>query len=84
MTVRTIRTSCEEAERIADGKQTFIFRSESDGYRVNDVFNFQCYKDGRPVTHRNNKYGYVVTMIQDHMTAPVERGFVLINFRRTR
>lgn len=82
MVVRTIRTSYEESNRIADDKQTCIFRDEKEGYRVNDVFNFQCYKDGRPVTHRNNNCGYVVTMIQDHKLAPVEPGFVLINFRR--
>ena len=82
MTIRTIKTGCEEADRIADGKQTFIFRSANDGYRPNDVFNFQCYKDGRPVTHRNNHYGYVVTIVQDHTLAPIEPGFVLVNFRR--
>lgn len=82
MVVRTIRTNYEESNRIAEDKQTCIFRNESEGYRVKDVFNFQCYKDGRPVNHRNNHYGYVVTMIQDHKLAPVEPGFVLINFRR--
>lgn len=82
MVVRTIKTTYEESNRIADDKQTCIFRTEKEGYRVNDVFNFQCYKDGRPVTHRNNNYGYVVTMIQDHTLAPVEPGFVLVNFRR--
>ena len=82
MVVRTIKTSYEESDRIADDKQTCIFRAAKDGYKVNDVFNFQCYKDGRPVTHRVNNHGYVVTMVQDHTIAPVEKGFVLINFRR--
>ena len=82
MVVRTIKTTYEESNRIADDKQTCIFRNENEGYRVNDVFNFQCYKEGRPVTHRNNHYGYVVTMVVDHTIAPIEEGFVLVNFRR--
>ena len=82
MVVRTIKTTYEESNRIADDKQTCIFRNEKEGYRVNDVFNFQCYKDGRPVTHRNNHYGYVATMVLDRTIAPIEEGFVLVNFRR--
>ena len=82
MVVRTIKTTYEESNRIADDKQTCIFRNEKEGYRVNDVFNFQCYKDGKPVTHKNNKYGYVVTMVQDSRIAPIAKGFVLVNFRR--
>ena len=82
MVVRTIKTTYEESNRIADDKQTCIFRNEKEGYRVNDVFNFQCYKDGRPVTHRNNHYGYVATMVLDRTIAPIEEGYVLVNFRR--
>ena len=82
MTVRTVKTTYEESNRIADDKQTFIFRSIKDGWKPNDIFNFQCYKDGRPVTHRNNHHGYIATMVLDHTIAPIDEGFVLVNFRR--
>lgn len=82
MVVRTIRTTYEESNRIADGLQTCIFRAEKDGYKPKDVFNFQCYKDGKPVAHKNNKYGYIVTMVQDWTTAPIAKDYVLVNFRR--
>ena len=82
MVVRTIRSNEQECDQIADGKLSFIIRSDRDHFQVNDIFNFLCYKNGKPVPHRNNKFGYIITVIKDHYNAPVEKGYQLIGFRR--
>lgn len=82
MTMRTLKTNPEESDRIADNKQNFIFRSSKEHYSVNEIFNFQCYKDKRPIIHRNNKHAYVITVIMDERTAPLEDGIQIIGFRR--
>lgn len=82
MVVRTVKSNVQECDQIADGKLSFVIRSSKENYRVNEVFNFLCYKDGKPVPHRNNKYGYVITVIKDHFNAPVEEGYQIIGFRR--
>lgn len=82
MVVRTIKTNEKEANHIADNKLRYIIRSADERFRVGEVFNFLCYKNGKPVPHRGNKFGYVITIIQDYHLAPIEKGYQIIGFRR--
>lgn len=82
MTVRTLRSNKEESDAIVEDKLRFVIRSDKEFFKANDVIHFQCYEGKRPVHHANNKVGYVVTMIRDHMSAPIEKGYQIIGFRR--
>ena len=82
MTVLTIRSNRKESDDIADNKIRHIIRSASERFNVGDVIHFQCYEKRKPVYHRGNILGYVVTMTQDSDSAPVEKGFQIVSFRR--
>lgn len=82
MTVLTIRSNRKESDDIADDKIRHIIRSADERFNVGDVIHFQCYERRKPVYHRGNIFGYMVTKTQDHNTAPVEKGFQIISFRR--
>lgn len=82
MTVRTIKTHSAEADRICDNKIRFIFRNAREHIKEGDVIQFLCIKDKRPVLHKINNRSFVVTEVNDCMTAPVAKGFQVIGFRR--
>lgn len=81
MTVRTIKTTKAEADRIIENKVHHIFRSANERIRAGDVIQFLAYKDGKPVTHKINSKGYIVTIVQDSGLAPVQDGWQAVGFR---
>lgn len=81
MTVRTIRASVEESDRILEGKVRYIFRGANEFFRVGDVIEFAAYKDTKRVLHKNNEKKYIVTTVSNYLQAPVIKGFQVIGFR---
>lgn len=81
MTVRTIKTNLREAEAICSNTLSVIFRSEKEYVKPGDVIQFLCMKDQKPVTHKINSKGYIVTRVYDAMTAPIVKGYQAITFR---
>lgn len=81
MVVRTIRTNELESGHILNHHQRFILRSAKEKYKVGDVFHFQLYKNGKPVTHEINNKPYLITVIKDDRLLPLEKGFQLVGFR---
>lgn len=81
MTVRTIKTTEEEANRILENKVRFIFRSDKDCFREADIIQFRVIKNLHDVLHKIDSKKYVVTAVMDCMTAPVVKGYQFIAFR---
>ena len=84
MTTWTIKTNENEANKILENTVTFIFRSDKDYFKVGDTIQFRVIKNNREVLHKINSRTYTVTTVLDYMKAPIERGYTLIGFRRTR
>ena len=83
MTIRTINTNMEEAEKILKDKVRFVFRSNREFIQEGDVIQFLVIKDKRPITmHKLNSLSFVVTDVRDDLTAPIEKGLQIIGFRR--
>lgn len=81
MTVRTIKTNPREADAICGNTLSVIFRSEKEFMKPGDVIQFLCMKEKKPVTHKINSKGYVVTQVYNAMTAPIVKGYQAITFR---
>lgn len=82
MTTYTIKTTEREANDIARGGKTFIFRNSELGYRVGDSVLFRVIKDSRPKLHDIEKMQFVITYVTD--SAPIDSGFSAIGIRRTK
>lgn len=81
MTTRTIKTNEVEANKIIENKIRFIFRSDKDFFKENDIIKFRVIKNFHDVLHKIDSKTYVVTSIMDHMNAPIEKGYQFIAFR---
>lgn len=80
MVCRTIKVGYGEAEAILKDKR-FIFRSDKTAIKVGDIIQFNVVKQMKPVLHSITNRAYVVTSVDDSMTAPVVKGFKVIGFR---
>ena len=81
MTIRTIKTNEAEANRIIENKVRFLFRSDKECFRENDIITFRVIKNLHDVLHKIDSKRYVVTAVMDCMTAPVVKGYQFIAFR---
>ena len=81
MVIRTVKTNPREAEEIMQLHKGFFFRSSKDAIKVNDIIQFNVIKQNKPVLHRIETKLFVVTSVDDCMTAPVAKGFKLIGIR---
>lgn len=81
MTMRTIKTTEEEANKILENKIRFIFRSDRDYFKEGDLIAFRVVKNLNPVLHKIDKRGYIVTAVMDYRDAPVVKGYQFIAFR---
>ena len=81
MTIRTIKTTEEEANKILENKVRFIFRSDKDCFRETDIIQFRVIKNLHDVLHKIDSKKYVVTAVMDCMTAPIVEGYQFIAFR---
>lgn len=81
MTIRTIKTNPREADAICGNTLSVIFRSDKEFIQPGDVIQFLCMKEQKPITHKINSKGYVVTKVYDAMTAPVVKGYQAVTFR---
>ena len=79
MTIKTIMTTLDEAEMIATGKKRHIFRS--DYVKVGDLLQFVAMRNKKPVIHDVSNKMYIVTSVEDDVTAPVIKGFKIIAYR---
>ena len=82
MTTYTIKTTEKEANDIARGGKTFIFRNSEMGYRVGDSVLFRVIKNSKPKMHDIEKHTYVIAYLTDN--APIESGFVALGLRRVK
>lgn len=81
MTMRTIKTTEAEANRIIENKVRFVIRNEKDCFKENDIIQFRVIKNLHDVLHKIDSKKYVVTAVMDCMTAPVVKGYQFIAFR---
>ena len=75
-----IRTSVEEADEIAKGNKTFIFRDESFKYGYGDDISFIVCKFGKPTRHPIDGKKFRVTYVSTE--APIDKGWKVVGFRR--
>ena len=81
MTQYTIKTNEKEAGEILAGNKSYIIRSEKDAIKKGDIIRFQLIKNLKPVYHQVSKITYVVTMVDDWLTAPISKGCKLVCFK---
>lgn len=81
MTIRTIKTTEGEANKIIEGKVRFIIRSDRDFFKENDIIKFRVIKNLHDVLHKIDSKKYVVTAVMDYMDAPIVKGYQFIAFR---
>ena len=81
MTMRTIKTTESEANRIIENKVRFVIRNEKDCFKENDIFQFRVIKNLHDVLHKIDSRKYVVTAVMNHRDAPIVEGYQFIAFR---
>ena len=81
MTIRTIKTTEEEANKIIQNKVRFVIRSNKDFFKENDIIKFRVIKNLHDVLHKIDSKKYVVTAVMNHMDAPIVKGYQFISFR---
>ena len=84
MTQYTIKTNEDEVKAILNGEKRYIIRSEKDAIKKGDEIRFQLMKQQKPVYHQISKFKYVVTIVDDYLTAPIAKGCKLISFKVAR
>ena len=81
MTMRTIKTTESEANRIIENKVRFVIRNERDCFKENDIIQFRVIKNLHDVLHKIDSRKYVVTAVMNHRDAPIVEGYQFIAFR---
>lgn len=81
MTMRTIKTTEAEANRIIENKVRFVIRNEKDCFKENDIIQFRVIKNLHDVLHKIDSKKYVVTAVMNHRDAPIIEGYQFIAFR---
>ena len=81
MTMRTIKTTEGEANRIIENKVRFVIRNERDCFKENDIIQFRVIKNLHDVLHKIDSRKYVVTAVMNHRDAPIVEGYQFIAFR---
>ena len=81
MTMRTIKTTEGEANRIIENKVRFVIRNERDCFKENDIIQFRVIKNLHDVLHKIDSKKYVVTAVMNHRDAPIVEGYQFIAFR---
>ena len=81
MTMRTIKTTQAEANRIIENKVRFVIRGEKDRFKENDIIQFRVIKNLHDVLHKIDSRKYVVTAVMTHRDAPIVEGYQFIAFR---
>lgn len=81
MTMRTIKTTEAEANRILENKVRFVIRNEKDCFKENDIIQFRVIKNLHDVLHKIDSKKYVVTAVMNHRDAPIVEGYQFIAFR---
>ena len=81
MTMRTIKTTEGEANRIIENKVRFVIRNEKDCFKENDIIQFRVIKNLHDVLHKIDSKKYVVTVVMNHRDAPIIEGYQFIAFR---
>ena len=78
MTTLTLNTTMNEANDIARGDKSFVFRGMS--AKKGDILIFKTIFNGKEIPHEIDKMRFRVAYATND--APVEKGFWAIGFRR--
>lgn len=81
MTIRTIKATEEEANKIIENKVRFVIRSDKAFFKENDIIKFRVIKNMHDVLHKIDSKNYVVTAVMDHRDAPIIEGHQFVAFR---
>ena len=81
MTIRTIKTTEAEANKIVENKVRFVIRGDKDCFKENYIIQFRVIKNLHDVLHKIDSKKYVVTAVMDHRDAPIVEGYQFISFR---
>lgn len=79
MTIITVKTNAVETKRILNNEQRFLLRAGN--YNIGDVIQIAQVVGGKYVPSPITDKKYVVTVVLNHASAPIERGVELIGFR---
>lgn len=81
MTHISLRTNPEEADDILAGRKSVIFRDGRIPYKEGDELKFNVVKAGRSVRHQIDTRRYEIVYVARWDNAPIEDGYVALNFR---
>jgi len=80
MTHFTLRTTSAEADAILAGR-TIVFRDSRLPYKEGDELKFNVVKAGHSARHQIDTHRYEVVYVAQWGNAPMEDGYVALNFR---
>ena len=80
MTQYTLKTTPQEAEAIAKGNKSFVFRGVDQPCGFGDYISFQVVDGKQMKRHAIERMKFVITYVGTD--APIERGFKVLGFRR--
>ena len=80
MTQYVLKTTIEEADAIAKGYKSFIFRGDQYKYGYGDNILFQVYSGQKMKRHDIDRMKFMVTYVSDE--APIEPGYRVIGLTR--
>ena len=75
-----LKTTLIEAEHLADGVKTFVFRNKNIHVGVGDVVTFTAYKNKQPTRHRIENMKFDVVYISTE--TPIDKDFKVIGVRK--
>ena len=81
MTEYTFKTNMNEVDEILSGNKRYVIRSDKEAIKKGDIIRFQLIKSMKPVHHLITKRKYIVTMVDDYLTAPIPKGCKLVCFK---
>lgn len=81
MTEYTMMTNEKEVAQILAGDKRYIIRSDKDAIKAGDRIKFQLIRNQKKVYHQISRKTYVVTMVDDYLTAPIAKGCKLVSFK---
>lgn len=80
MTHYTLKASLQEADDIAKGAKSFVFRGDNYNYGWGDEISFRVVNSGQMKRHAIENQKFMVTYVS--ADAPIEKGFKVIGFKR--
>lgn len=80
----TVKTNEKEANAVLSRDKSWLVRSDKGvlkNVKPGDIIKLQLIKNLKPVYHPISKKAYVVTIVDNYITAPIAKGSIIISLK---